>query len=97
MANLLVNISEFLEDSFDFLIVGGGTAGLVLAARLSEDPSIRVGVIEAGVSRLGDPNVDFPTGVGKMLDSPDYDWKYRSVPQVSTFEGSTAMVRLAIS
>lgn len=47
-----VTIAEFLEDFFDFLIIGGGTAGLVLAALLSEDPNVRVGVIEAGLSRL---------------------------------------------
>ena len=76
------NIADFLQESFDFLIVGGGTAGLVLAARLSEDPDVRVGVIEAGISRLGDPKVDLPTGVAMMLNNPEYDWSYRSVPQV---------------
>ena len=77
-----VTIAEFLEDSFDFLIIGGGTAGLVLAARLSEDPNVRVGVIEAGFSRLEDPKVHLPTGAGMMLNDPDYDWCFRSVPQV---------------
>lgn len=40
-------------ERFDFVIVGGGTAGLVVASRLSEDPKIQVCVLEAGQSRLG--------------------------------------------
>ncbi len=37
---------------FDYIIVGGGTAGLVLAARLTEDPNVQVIVLEAGEKRL---------------------------------------------
>ncbi|KAJ5378233.1 uncharacterized protein N7496_005642 [Penicillium cataractarum] len=69
------------KNEYDFVIVGGGTSGLVVAARLSEDPTVRVCVVEAGTSRLGDPNVDMPTGVGKMLNNPEYDWAFQSVPQ----------------
>ena len=56
-----------MEDSFEFLVIGGGTARLMLAARLSEDPNVRVGVIEAGLSRLGDAGVHLPTGAGMMF------------------------------
>lgn len=73
---------DFIQTPFDFLIVGGGTAGLVLAARLSEEPGIQVGVIEAGSLRLGDPKVDLPTGSGQMISNPDYDWNFESIPQV---------------
>lgn len=76
-------IDDFANTPFDYVIVGGGTAGLVLAARLSEKRSISVGVIEAGISRLGDPKVDLPTGAALMLGNKDYDWNFKSVPQVS--------------
>jgi choline dehydrogenase-like flavoprotein len=75
-------MEDFINTSFDFVIVGGGTAGLVLAARLSEKESISVAVIEAGISRLGDPKVDLPTGAALMLGNEDYDWNFRSIPQV---------------
>lgn len=78
-----ITVGALLQESFDFLIVGGGTAGLVLAARLSEQDQVRVGVIEAGSSKIGDPKVDLPSGVGMMVKNPEYDWDFQSVPQVS--------------
>lgn len=79
----LVSLEEFVSHEYDFVICGGGTAGLVLAARLTEDPDTTVGVIEAGNSKLNDPNVDIPALFGACLNNPDYDWAYKSVPQVS--------------
>lgn len=73
-------MDDFVNTSFDFIIVGGGTAGLVLTARLSENESVRVGVIEVGLSRLEDPKVGLPTGVALMLGNTDYDWNFRTVP-----------------
>ncbi len=51
---------EFASTKYDFVIIGGGTAGLTLAARLTEDRNITVGVIEAGQNRLADPNILVP-------------------------------------
>lgn len=66
---------------FDYVIVGGGTAGLVLADRLSEDPAVSVAVIEAGGSVLNNPNVTSLIGVESGYD-PAIDYAYLSAPQV---------------
>jgi choline dehydrogenase-like flavoprotein len=78
-----VTLTEFQEASLDYVIIGGGTAGLALAARLTNDPNITVGVLEAGEARLGDENIESIGGLAKMLHNPDYDWSFKTVPQVS--------------
>lgn len=78
----IVSIDEFTKTSFDYLILGGGTAGCVIAGRLSEDPNITVGVIEAGKYRIGDPLVDTPTAFFGMFENPEYDWCMYTTPQV---------------
>ena len=47
--------ATFAATAFDYVIVGGGTAGLTLAARLTENPKVTVGVIEAGVGKSSSP------------------------------------------
>ena len=51
---------DFASKTFDFVIVGGGTAGLALAAKITEDPELTVGVLEAGQNRIVDPNILVP-------------------------------------
>jgi choline dehydrogenase len=68
-----------MKDEFDYVIVGAGTAGSVLANRLTEDPTVRVLLLEAGAGRIP-PEVDDPTAWYRLLGSR-IDWKYRSVPQ----------------
>jgi len=73
--------TTFAANTYDYLIAGGGTAGLVLAARLTENPSITVGVIEAGIDRTDDPRVLTPGLVVSMWSDPDYDWIFETIPQ----------------
>ncbi|EKG11137.1 Glucose-methanol-choline oxidoreductase [Macrophomina phaseolina MS6] len=66
--------------TYDYIVVGGGTAGLVVANRLSEDPSVTVAVIEAGVSVFNDPRVQNTTVYG-LSTGTEIDWQYQTVPQ----------------
>ena len=71
---------ETSADEFDYVVVGGGTAGSVVAARLSEDPSVTVCLLEAGPSDVGDPNVLRLDQWMALLES-GYDWDYPIEPQ----------------
>lgn len=70
--------------SFDYVIVGGGLAGLVLAARLSEDAGTDVLVIEAGEDQTSDPRVQIP-GMWPTLIRTESAWEFKTVPQVCTY------------
>jgi choline dehydrogenase len=64
---------------YDYVIVGGGSAGCVLAARLSEDPGTRVLLIEAGPEATAD-EIAIPAAMSRLFQTK-YDWNYTTVPQ----------------
>jgi choline dehydrogenase-like flavoprotein len=65
--------------SFDYIVVGAGSAGCVLVNRLSEDPSTSVLLIEAG-GRDTTPLITMPKGFGKLLGDPRFAWHYPVEP-----------------
>lgn len=69
------------SSSYDFVIVGGGVAGLVVASRLSEDPTKSVIILEAGNDHREDPRVKTP-GFYPVLLGSELDWGFQSEPQV---------------
>ncbi len=67
---------------YDYVIVGGGTSGLVLANRLTEDPDVHVLVLEAGANKNKDPKIVIPGLVNTTYNDPEYDWSFCTIPQV---------------
>jgi choline dehydrogenase len=70
------------EAEFDYVIVGGGPAGCILANRLSADPSSRVLLLEAGPPDYWwDLRLKLPLAMGFPVGNPRYDWLYESAPE----------------
>ncbi|KAL9938497.1 hypothetical protein V8E36_002216 [Tilletia maclaganii] len=71
------------SSTYDYIVVGGGTAGLAVATRLSEDPAVSVAVIEAGTSGFNVGIIDIPGYFGADLMT-DYDYKFFTQPGPKT-------------
>ena len=67
------------KESWDYVVVGGGSAGCTLANRLSDDPGTRVLLLEAG-SRDINPMIHRPGGLGKLF-GPKVNWRFHTAPQ----------------
>ena len=65
---------------YDYIIVGAGSAGCLLAYRLGADPSNRILVLEAGGPDT-DPLIHIPLGLGKMHEKRAHDWGYDAEPE----------------
>jgi choline dehydrogenase len=68
-----------MTQEFDYIVVGAGSAGCVLAARLSEDPATRVLLLEAGPADRS-LWIHLPIGYGKTMWSPTYNWCFHTDP-----------------
>lgn len=73
--------SSFASQSFDYIVVGAGTAGLAVASKLAQDGKARVGIIEAGLYLPNDPLIDVPKNFGQNNGNPKYDWRFNTTPQ----------------
>jgi len=72
---------DIMQQEFDFVIIGGGTAGLVVANRLTENPDIQVLVLEAGENHIEDLHVKDSSAFGASFGT-EADWAFQSGPQV---------------
>ncbi|KAL0581594.1 hypothetical protein V5O48_000410 [Marasmius crinis-equi] len=104
-----LDASEFSQITFDYLVVGGGTTGLTVAAKLSENQNVVVGVIEAGDRKYDDkilipgevlpsifratPNVGVTGMAGTTIGDPEYDWVFQSTPQTAVNNRTIELAR----
>ncbi|MFN7753647.1 MAG: GMC family oxidoreductase [Pseudomonadota bacterium] len=79
-------------DTFDYVVVGAGTAGCVMAARLSESGRHRVLLLEAGGEDRS-PWIRIPLGYGRHFDDPRVNWRYTSEPASETAGRAIAQPR----
>ncbi len=100
MANTLPTLNStpkltpeaFLNREFTHLVIGGGTCGLVVAARLSENTNLTVGILEAGPAAFDDPRINVPGRFGETLGT-EYDWQFETTKQAGLGDRSLPFPR----
>ncbi|KAJ7368922.1 pyranose dehydrogenase [Mycena albidolilacea] len=80
LCKLYDNVADLPGLKYDFVIVGGGTAGNVVANRLTENPKIAVLVLEAGLSNEGVTSSQVPFLLNQLIPDSTYSWNYTTVP-----------------
>ncbi|KAJ6617584.1 pyranose dehydrogenase [Mycena sp. CBHHK59/15] len=78
---IYTSVSDLPGSQYDFVVVGGGTAGSVVANRLTENPSFSVLVLEAGPTNEGVVDSEAPFLVIDMIGNPIWSWNFSSTPQ----------------
>lgn len=84
-------MSSSQDFTADYIIIGGGTSGFVVANRLTKDPNVHVLVLKAGSNHTEDPRVNVSAFWTSLMGS-EVDWKYHSVPQVSKIPESVLVL-----
>src|SRR5579859_2662254 len=78
--DLEIRANIMVTEQFDYIIVGAGSAGCVLANRLTEDPAVRVLVLEFGGSDRS-INIQMASAFSMPMNTAKYNWRYQTAPE----------------
>ncbi|KAG5642151.1 hypothetical protein DXG03_003555 [Asterophora parasitica] len=95
VSSAALDAATFAQTPFDFIVAGGGTAGVAVAVRLSEIANVTVGIIEAGTFNADDPRLNIPQGTNTagLFTNDLYSWNFYTTPQAKLAGRSLFMAR----